>query len=161
MLLNMMMQSSYVITPPTRPTSAGSKNKVCARIRGPNHSWVWCCTPCARKQMHCCAKLYKVTPVFCYCNIFCIFCIFCNFHIYCLCNKSHIIKSHALLIVNIFIFPARILTMETKLTTGGSSITAGNRVPLRADRWYPNMPVSEPIVSRSDFKSLQSLHWQA
>ena len=59
MLHDMVMQSIYVVTPPRRPTIAGSKNKLSARINqgasstvGYDH--VWCCTPCAKKQVHYC-----------------------------------------------------------------------------------------------------------
>ena len=46
--------------PQRKPTKNGWKNRVSAPIKGLKCSWQWCCTPCARKQVHCCAKQCKV-----------------------------------------------------------------------------------------------------
>jgi hypothetical protein len=81
--------------PQRKPTKNGWKNRVSAPIKGLTCSWQWCCTPCARKQVHCCAKQCKVVP--------------------------HIL--HILHIIHICFILQLELTMETKSTTRWWTIT--------------------------------------
>ena len=60
MLPAIVMLSTLLVIPQRLLIINGLKSKVSALIKEIKYSWVWWYTPCTRRQVHCCAKHYKV-----------------------------------------------------------------------------------------------------
>ena len=82
---------------------------------------------------------------------------------YCLCVQIGIFCIYVifciLCILFILIFPARIDDGDDVDDWEVTDHRTGNRVPLRADRWYQRAPQADPIITNSDFAGIRINLW--